>query len=226
MNNQWFLLHGFPGLNSKLMLNQMACQLNSLPSTTAEVISYPGLHNSIDEFGFHKSVEFVLSLIKDTISMNSPKKIYLIGHSWGGFVSLAVGKKLNLANVHLVLLAPFTHFSLEVPSLQQHQAAELVQEAHVMNPDQFTSQLLPGLSEDLMSLVQEQNFCFETNKWLDESRFTFILGLQDAVLPPPYMKEFLRQFNENKLNLFELDDDHSFSCAPHRLIEIIQTLLG
>ena len=219
LQNTCYLLHGFPGFNSKKMLTTISGVLKSLPHSHSEVIHYPGLHNTDAQFGFSRSIEAVYQHIQHSISQDPPDKIFLIGHSWGGFVSLAVAKKLNLPSVQVILLAPFTHLA------SADQPTRLLSEVHKMYPEQFPENALPELINELRDLVIGMDFQNDTHVWLTEKQLTLILAKQDSVFTPAHLDEFLAQFKDKTYNFIALEDDHSFTLAPEKLTEIIVSLV-
>ena len=125
----------------------------------------------------------------------------------------------NLPNVYLILLAPFTHM------VSPDQPWHLVQAVHEMYPDQFTANRLPELAEDLKLLIESESFIENTSAWLPESHLTFVIGLQDSLFTKEHHQKFLKQFKTDRIAVYELDDDHSFSKKSAKLSEIIFPLL-
>ena len=119
----------------------------------------------------------------------------------------------------MILLAPFTHLS------SPDQPTELLQSAHTMYPDQFDTLRLPELSYELETLVSSLDLTNTTKSWFSESDFTFIMASEDTALTPLHHSQFLKQFDQSKLKIHVLNDDHSFTKDPRKLTEVISALL-
>jgi pimeloyl-ACP methyl ester carboxylesterase len=100
-------LHGFPGIRSK-QNRDIAEQTAQQTGRRCIVPLYSGLGFSKGQFSFESCRSQVQEFVGELIKQNG--KMDLVGHSWGGYLSLGLAAKHGSRIGKLVLLSPLLDF--------------------------------------------------------------------------------------------------------------------
>ncbi len=100
-------LHGFPGVRSK-QNRDLAERAATEKSRRSYVPLYTGLGHSDGEFSFLKCRDEIGELAEKLLAQN--KSIDLVGHSWGGYLSLGLAAAHGARIERLVLMSPLIWF--------------------------------------------------------------------------------------------------------------------
>jgi esterase/lipase len=155
-----FFLHGFPGIRSR-QNRDIAEEVARLNGGRAWVPLYRGLGQVPGEFSFEDCRRDVEDFISSTLASHLGK-VYLVGHSWGGYLSLRVCATHPARIQKLVLMSPLLQFPNEeaCSSLIQQTAldhssidignideriAEFVRLGKESPPEEWMSKLSPSL---------------------------------------------------------------------------------
>lgn len=105
--NATVFLHGFPGVRS-IQNRDIAERASRETGRHCYVPLYEGLGFSEGEFSFRNCRASVESFVAELISKHG--KIDLVGHSWGGYLSLGLAAKHGPLIEKLVLMSPLLDF--------------------------------------------------------------------------------------------------------------------
>lgn len=100
-------LHGFPGIRSR-QNRDIAEQTAQTTGRRCIVPLYSGLGFSNGEFSFESCRSQVHEYVAELIKQNG--QIDLVGHSWGGYLSLGLAAKHGSRIGRLVLMSPLLNF--------------------------------------------------------------------------------------------------------------------
>lgn len=192
-------LHGFPGVRSK----QNRDIAESVAKTTGRlcyVPLYPGLGFSEGEFSFRACQKIVAEFVAEMLKRHG--QIDLVGHSWGGYQSLALAAAHGQKIGHVVLMSPLLHF------FDARVAGDSFAETASNNP-----QLQLGNTEELAKEfvgVGTSTLATDLAKQIDPlTKVTILQAKTDDVTPASHAEALLSRFNE--LPIYKvIDTDHSF----------------
>lgn len=208
-------LHGFPGIRSR-QNREIAERVASETRRQTYVLLYRGLGQAPGVFSFEECIRDVRQFFLDLIS-KGVMTIDLVGHSWGGFLSLLMTSENPRAIGKIVLMSPLLKFYAEDicrPSFAETARA---------NPQ------VALLNADLLS----QEFVHVSEKYPSESLIrsvpeaTEILFLQaknDLITPEGEALRMLKHFRRQP-QFFLVDQDHSFLSNRQDLARQIATFL-
>lgn len=102
-------LHGFPGIRSKQNreLAEIVARETRVPS---EVVLYPGLGCAGGVFSFGSCRDDVCQFIQAKLEAQPDLQLDLVGHSWGGYLSLTLTQLFPSRVRRLILLSPLLEF--------------------------------------------------------------------------------------------------------------------
>ncbi len=104
-------LHGFPSTRSK-QNREIAEGVVASTGRPADLLLYSGLGCATGQFTFSGCLNDVGDYFERIFS-GSVKHIDLVGHSWGGFLSLLMASRYGDRVRKMVLLSPLLHFADE-----------------------------------------------------------------------------------------------------------------
>ena len=188
------IIHGFPSHTTKH--HDLATRL-ALRGWATYMIHHEGFGESKGKFSFLPAVEKMREIASYIAKIHGSDKIHLIGHSFGGFVSLAI-KELASSLTLLCPLFTFDKKSIDdfVPrtfvdhkdNLRYTSEKELEEGLHALLAKYPASKLVSGLSE------------------MD----TFLLhGTNDETIPVESSRT-LSEFLGSESTYKEVEDDHRF----------------
>lgn len=203
-------LHGYPAnIGSKNRdIAKAVCEAFSIPTF---LLHYSGLGKSLGSFQFSKSLDDVENIISYLSDLGF-SKIHLVGHSWGGFLSIKLIEKLS-KNSKITLFSPYLFFP------EGHEFKLLVKSIYE-NTKEF---LLPMTEEDAFDDLCKMHILFDDlTEYLKEKKvnLTIIQALSDDETPVEYSRSLKNKLS-NQINYFEIDTDHSFTKNRNELIQLI-----
>ncbi|GEM_PF-2287382 len=109
-------LHGFPSLRSKQ--NRELAEIVSRENSCEVLLPlYSGLGFSEGRFTFSgcmdQVVDWATSLMRQRLNQGWKGRVQLVGHSWGGFLSLRLAQisEIKASLNRMVLMSPLVHFA-------------------------------------------------------------------------------------------------------------------
>lgn len=156
--DDWLVfLHGFPSIRSK-QNREIAAAVNAELGWPTDLLLYSGLGCAPGEFTFSGCVDEVGDYFAKLLRERD-RKIDLIGHSWGGFVSLLMASRYPERVRRLVLMSPllwfaseaevyggFTELTKEHADLNLGNTSDLVRDFCLIGEKYPTASLIKGLS--------------------------------------------------------------------------------
>lgn len=119
------LLHGF--LENRLMWEEFS---NSLPKSYRKIaIDLPG-HGDSENLGYIHTMEDMAAMVKALIDHLKIKKHFCIGHSMGGYVTLALAEKYPDQIRGLVLMNSTSRADTEQKKINRDRAVVLAKKSH------------------------------------------------------------------------------------------------
>jgi len=212
-NEVYVMLHGFPSWQTK---NEDIAQLIAAAGHKVYLPHHIGLGFSKGIFSFKRSINETNSFIKFVRRSNKGKKINVIGHSWGGFLSLAIDQtELNNA----LLIAPLIEFP------EKQNMDKLVESLYVEYPEDCSNyKNLQEMINEWDLLKKEYNFLSQ-NYSLQYSKALIIHGQDDEVIPHSASSRFC-ETHPKKLFFRLLNDDHLLCLNRRKTLETIKTWIG
>lgn len=191
-------LHGLPGIRSK-QNQDLAQNLYEELGVPSLVLFYEGLGVSEGVFSFVQTYKQVTRTVNSVLEQSPDLKIHLIGHSFGGYLSLRLLKdythhlkSIFMLSPLLFLLTPdqlqslFTHIYESYPQLKPASLEHLQKEYQVFTQG-YNPEYLKTLVDSLpVKLVQAQN---------------------DEITPADYARRFITSTN---IQYLEVNQEHSF----------------
>jgi len=204
-------LHGFPadsGKNEDIAEGLSKSELD----VDCYIIHYAGLGLSNGIFSFCQSIIDSTELAETLIKMDY-KSLYLVGHSWGGLVSLNIMNSLQKCINSCILLAPVTLLPNE--EVTREMLSTFIKSREV-NGTLYSLDIL--LDEYKIIRSQYNPFKIFTN--LSGKNISIIQGLNDVVTPPNGSRSFSKLFFP-AIPVEEVDDDHWFNNDRNRIYNLI-----
>lgn len=207
------LLHGYPGLEANLDISQSLRQAG----IAVAYFFYRGVWGSHGEYSFThliEDTEYVLQFLRDHAEAYQidPKRMYLIGHSMGGFTAvnvLARGADVKGA----VLMAPC---DLSYRFEKEPDIYDLL--VHVQDGGYFNTATETSLDEDVRANAEKWCFPALAEQIDQKMPIHFIGGRDDTITPPKnHIMPMLQALQARGMNVSyaELPDGHSF--PGHRI---------
>lgn len=206
--NATVFFHGFPSRRTKnLDLAQEMCWQSG---QDGYIFHYPGLGKSKGPFSFvgsvTKSLEFMTKVI-----LPHYKSINLLGHSWGGLVSLNVAKLLGPQLNHMLLLSPFNlipkneDLDVFVKHLMSTVQIDYIGKDHDQNVTELNT-----LTEKYNPRDLAKNLSWKPGQ------VTLIQAQNDEIVPDQTTKDLAALFQSPAL-YEEMTIDHSFVTEREKL---------
>jgi pimeloyl-ACP methyl ester carboxylesterase len=206
-------LHGFPGLRSKQNRDFAETAVRELGGV-AYVALHSGLGVAPGKFSFtnclHEVREFFKGIVKEASgaadvhggSGTARRPVYLVGHSWGGLMSLILASEYPDVVDRVVLLSPLLDFR----SLGDVRAgfAEMVREHAQL---EFGS--VEELANDYHHLARQISVEEIIEKIPSRIRVLLLQSQGDQVTPTEVARKRLAHF-KNRPEFVEVDVNHSF----------------
>lgn len=202
-NHAFFFFHGFPSNTGKN--EDLACHLAS--SYDVHLMHYAGLGKSRGRFSFLGAVNDAVAFVNHVNRKKNYRHISLLGHSFGGYVSMCVANELGLVE-NLILLAPV----LEVPAPE---VVAAVVDEFLAEQEGYSAQELRQSIEVIRGITLKESAC---------ANIYVLHGKHDDVLNPTTTREVIRRRNMTVL-YEEPDADHWFTDYRTELMDKISTWL-
>ncbi len=194
-------MHGFPGLRSKQNeeLAQICARENQAP---VQLLFYSGLSRAGGTFSFSSCFEEVVSYFSQLLATHPSLHVKLVGHSWGGYLSLMIASRFPERIKKLVLISPLLKFaSAEV-------AAESFTQTALQNP-QLKLIAPPELAKDFAMVGSALSADRMVTQLSPELDVLFLQSREDAITPAIFATELVAKFP--KTPRYEIvENDHSF----------------
>lgn len=195
----FILLHGFPAWVSK---NYDIGEVLAQQGYKIYIPHHQGLGQSKGLFKFTENVNATRELINQIQNQNPNLGLSLMGHSWGGYLSL---RHLDLISERLILLAPLARFPTD------ERRKTLVHNLFKNNKTDLEHYSLENLESEFELLEKNLN----PNKILQDSHICpntlLIYGTNDDVIPADLIKDFSKEVYTKKIDVLALNDDHRLS---------------
>lgn len=218
----YLFLHSFPGTQGK---NEDIAETVSLKTgCDSYVIHYAGLGCATDKkFDFIKSVEEAIQLAR--FLTEKYEKIHLVGHSWGGLIALNLFNSILTLDQRgqLILLAPFTEFPLD-GSVESW----LIPMASKKDGILFSHEDPNKVRDNFFSVEK----IYPPRKNLDQLKFqnkqvAIIEAIHDPDVPNHSTASLFQLLNQqNEIQFYHLQDDHSFSKNRPTIIAAVLTVIN
>lgn len=207
-------LHGFPGVRSK-QNRDLAERAANEKGRRCYVPLYTGLGHSEGEFSFLKCRDEVYELADKLISQNG--SIDLVGHSWGGYLSLGLAA-LHVERVQtLVLMSPLVWFFTK----------DICQQAFGMTAKDNADLNLGNTDERAHEFFKLGNLdCAEefARRISTQTTVSLFQAATDDTTPVSYAEALVNQFK--KRPRYEVvNTDHSFLLDREQALTRVLTAL-
>lgn len=213
------LCHGFPGQEQNIDLAQALRRAGFI----AIYFWYRGVWGSHGTYSFSHIIEDVGAVVDYVKSGKTglpidPERIYLFGHSMGGFATLnalAEGVKVPKA----ILMAPCDlgrRYLIEKDRLERLLSCK--------ENGYFTLSHPTALEEDVAQHAEKWYFPALADRLPKETAYTFIGGLQDTVTPPQTnIAPLMEKMQQAGLNVryHTINDGHSFHGNRLQLAQLV-----
>lgn len=206
-------IHGYPGRREDKNRDLVTIS----PLYDAFLMHHKGLGKSRGLFSFSESVESTHHFY-DFICRKGYSKVHVVGHSWGGFVSLSMMEKIAETSSKMILLSPF----LRIPSGEKLKA---IAKSLLTNGHEYVGHFTQEeLEADLGRLAVKHNFeHFQKRLVKQKSNVQLIQALNDDETPVETAREFIKEVSF--INYVELDTDHGFENCREQIKKMIQLAL-
>ena len=207
-------LHGFPAVRS-IQNRDIAKQTSEVSGRHVFLPLYRGLGFSEGEFSFRECREDVEAFVGDLIARYGT--IDLVGHSWGGYLSLGLSAKHGAKVRRLVLMSPLLNFfNVDI-------ADESFKGTAKDNP-QLNLGRIEDRSREFVEVGEDTPAALLAAR-VDAKTEVFILqSATDQVTPPTYAEALLSHF-QRPPTYETIDTDHSFlvdrPAATARVIDAL-----
>ncbi|MGE3760341.1 MAG: hypothetical protein AB7H97_21430 [Pseudobdellovibrionaceae bacterium] len=202
------IFHGFPSRKTKNL--DLAQELCWRTGDDGLILHYPGLGKSPGPFSFVASVTKSLEFVKTEV-LPRYEKINLIGHSWGGLVSLNVSELLGEKLGKMLLFSPFNaipkdeELKIFVSHLMKTVQIEYWGSTHENSCAEIETLRLQYNPRDIAKKM----------KW-KPNQVTILQAINDEPVPERTTREFARLF-DLPCKYEEMDIDHSFITEREKL---------
>lgn len=199
-------LHGFPGLFTRN--EDLAAFASARFQADSFVPHLSGIGQSKGEFLFSKSIENSISLIENILASNIYEKVNLVGHSWGGFITLTALRHFKKTIHRTMLLSPFT----VAPPVE----AILPELSAFVKQQQLTGKSadLNRLTKDMAEVLKIQHPRLdEALAYTSKDTLLVIQANEDTVMPAIANRSRYGAIGDAGSYL-ELNDNHWFTNRP------------
>jgi len=205
-------LHGFPAVRSQQ--NRFYADLVAKDlSRDCTVLLYDGLGFSPGVFSFKETLKEVDAYFSK-FELAKDEKVDLLGHSWGGFLSLYLTSRYPERIGRLVLMSPLLEFG------QAAQSRVELEKTAASNPQ---LKLADKLAEDFEWVGRTHPTAPMIQAIPESVKVTFLQAQSDQITPAQIAQAMLKNFKVAPV--FELlDTDHSF--IENRSQNAAKILLG
>ena len=204
------ILHGFPGWNTKNEDIATALALNGYGSY---LIHLPGLGESKGLFDFSSVVEKTKQIAEFICKIHDVSKLPIIGHSFGGFLALAIKEIAS----SLTLLAPLSN-------LDKKENIDLVAADFFKRTEGNTVYSNPDELKKVYLEIAEKYPEEMLTRGLSDIPTLLIHGTEDLRIPVSQSRALKESLGE-KSSYVELTDDHRFTQTRKNLPSLVKDFL-
>lgn len=206
----FFLFHGFPADSQKN--EDLALALCQNTSADIYLIHQTGLGESSGEFSFTGSIAEAEMFIQDAVHRRNYKSVVLIGHSWGGYLALAIAKKRTWPELRIVLLSPLfllPSAASSRPMLEDFAASRCIADSEYV--DRLMEETDQLRSVDVVPSAELGR------------RILIVHGRKDSVVPVASTENLMTKVPS--ATVMYTDDDHWFSTNRSKVIATVTNWL-
>lgn len=206
------IFHGYPA-DQGSKNRDLAEWINTFSKKDCYIIHYPGLGLSKGQFSFKLSIQ-ISDLFLNYLQNLNYKKIHLVGHSWGGFVSLHLFDHLKSTDANVILISPF----LKIPTGKEldRLVEQIYEETSVFLRHTSVSEVI----EELKDISNLENFeLFQEKIIKSKYKFSIIQALNDLETPPSIARKFISGLP--MIDYQEINADHSFTTERDLLKDLV-----
>lgn len=217
----YLFLHSFPGIQGKN--EDIAQAVSHNTGRNAYVIHYAGLGLAKDKtFNFIKSVEESIEVTRSLLEKY--EKLHLVGHSWGGLISLNIFNSFLKPEQRgqLILLAPFTEFPRD-GSVESW----LIPMASKKDVVHFSYKSPEEVRNDFFSVEKK----YDPRKnlvhlKLQDKQVALIEAIDDPDVPNRSTASLYQLLSQQgDIQLIRLEDDHCFTKNRKNIIDSTLTVI-
>lgn len=208
-------LHGFPGHRSR-QNRDLAKGMAEGMGENVDVLLYAGLGCAPGLFSFTRCFAEVESYLLNLEKALEGQKVILVGHSWGGFLALAMARRFADRVDQVLLLSPLLRF------LPEADAVKWFESYRAENPDlDFGDSAL--LARDWREFYSRQDIPEIIRSLHLSTQVSIIQARQDEVTPAHLAESMLAVFAQPPR--YELrEDDHGFQSNRSDLVRRLVAL--
>ena len=209
-------LHGFPGIRSKQNL-EIAEGFARASGAEAHVLFYSGLTRAPGNFTFNTCLDEVHQYVESLVDVGV-QAFNLVGHSWGGFLSLTIAQRFQPFLRRMVLMSPLVYF------WEASESTKFFEDTLANNPEiQIGAPSERGAEFEELGLKRPPDQLLQSVSV--DAEVLFLQAREDNVTPTSIALEKLRHFP--RFPIFELvDTDHSFILNRERITRRISAFLA
>jgi pimeloyl-ACP methyl ester carboxylesterase len=204
-------LHGFPGVRSKQ--NKDLAEKAAAMGRRCFVPLYSGLGQADGDFTFLSCRSDVQTFARDLLERFG--SIDLVGHSWGGYLSLGIAAEAQEKIGRLVLMSPLLHFF----------TLDLAKQAFRMTAD-GNGELRLGetdvLAREFHTLGNKDRAEEYARRISTETRVSIFQAKNDDTTPASYVENLVNQFKQRP-QYEVVATDHSFLIDRDRALDRVLT---
>jgi alpha-beta hydrolase superfamily lysophospholipase len=192
------LLHGFPAWVTK---NYDVSEVLALEGYQVYIPHHQGLGQSRGVFRFSENIKTIRHLLTQIKEQHPDLDLSLLGHSWGGYLSL---RHLDLITDRLILLAPLARF----PNDQRRHT--LISSRDLNTEADLSEYTLETLEKEFKQLEQDVNYGLLQEE-ASAPRSLLLYGTKDEVIPAYLIRDFATDAKSSRFETIVLEDDHRLS---------------
>ncbi len=212
------LFHGFPANRNTKNLD-LADVIHQRLGCHVFLLHYRGLGESPGEFSFRASIEEATGIVDRVHRDWVPKRLVVIGHSWGGLVSMNVTASRSEMVHQLVLMSPLCDLD-KTHSLYGWITRDVRNEC----PGLYGNRTEGEVKTDIDYVIANHNPAKVVKRFRPDMPVTLIQAGLDDTTPPRAARALLEHF-PTRPEYIELPMDHSFTESRRELAEtILRTL--
>lgn len=191
-------LHGFPGWVSK---NYDVAEVLVQEGYKVYLPHHRGLGQSKGNFRFQQNIIATKQLLSEIQQSNPEHSLSLLGHSWGGYLTLRLR---SFITDRMILLAPLAKFPTD------ERRYMLVKSLYNKNQSDLGEYTIESLEQEFEKLAAD----LDINSLKERSttpRSLLIYGTNDDVIPPDLIESFSEEVKSGGLETLAFADDHRLS---------------
>lgn len=216
--NAILMFHGFPATRGVKNLD-IADYLHHHYKQDVYLLHYRGLGESLGVFKFTDSLNEASRVIEMLTENGRHKKIRLVGHSWGGLVSLNAADRHSALIESIVLISPFCDVQKSDPLYDWFVNDVRTELRHI-----FGNMTEAEIEKDFDVILENHLPKFIAPRLSASLPIGIVQASRDDVTPTATLKTVLPLFKTHP-KYIELDQDHSFTQNRKELAETVIRLM-